>query len=200
PIVNTIVQTGNNIAQTTSNINSILGKLGGLTICITLIVAIIKFHGCVSIPLLPQLKVAPTIIKNPDTTKAIVTSPTIVSYTPKATKANPNPTPVLIEKPIEGRVSVTNGVINIQNSGFCIIPKVSYCYALGDGFQIAGGARFFFAGDFGAEILTSDHRAFLGIDVRDPIFNLLTSSLGISPSWTNFVIAPYIAESITLTL
>lgn len=200
PIIESVAETTANIAATTNNINSLLGKASVLAICLILVIGIIKFHGCNVLNLIPNVKIAPTIVKNQDTNKTITISPNNVTYTPKADKQNPNPTPIIISKPIEGKVSLKNGEINIQNSGFTIIPKLSEVYVLGDGLQTAAGVRVFFAGSFGIETLIDLNRAFIGIDCRDPIFNLLTTSVGASPSWSNFAIQPYIGESITLAL
>jgi len=102
-------------------------------------------------------------------TGTVETTANNVKLTPKATKANPKPTPENIWKPKEGTVSVTpnqDGTANvkIQRTGFCFEPK------LGAGFDGTlyplGGLRFFFHERFGLEVLGSEKYAHLGADFR----------------------------------
>lgn len=201
PVIATeAVQTVANIANTGKNINSILTKVTVLSTILAVIIAIIKFHGCMDLNFIPGIKLAPTVIKATDTNKTIIINPSSVIYTPKATKQDPNPIAVIVSKPIEAKVSIKSGEISVQNSGFVFIPKISEVYVLGNKLQTALGARILFTGNFGLEALVNTDRCFIGIDYRDPILNLLTTSMGVSPGWTEFGIRPYIGESITLCL
>lgn len=197
-VVNTATTVVNDVSKAQS-----IGKTVGIVILIAGIVfGVLKLKGC---NILPDLKILPTKITDTDTSKPVIESPNRVTYTPKATKDNPHPTPTTVPKPLEGKVKNVNGIITIQNAGFCLIPKLGAVFipALDRDkqFEGVGGVRFFFAGSFGSEVLTSDKRIFLGVDVRDPILNLLTTSVGATSDYGDlFKPTIYVGEAATLAI
>lgn len=155
------------------------------------------FKGCSCFPNLP-FKIGPTVIKNADPNQPTVITSTSVTYTPKINGKDGKP--IKVSKPVEGKVTIDNGIVKIQNSGFTLVPKLGGIYSFGDKkFELAGGARLLFVSSFGFETLLNDQRLFIGLDVRDPIFNSLTTSVGISSPYLNIgQISPYFGEEATL--
>lgn len=198
-VVADVVQTTSNISNVVKSTNSIATKAMVIIICAIIFLGFLKFKGCLPSINLPGIKIGPTVINNPDTTKPIIQTSTHVTYTPKPSKQNPYPTPVIIPKPLEGTVTIADGKIVVQNSGLVIVPKIGLVYVVNKDFELVAGIRFLFAGDFGLEAMVNDQRLFLGIDARDPIFNLATTSLGVTTPYADFN-APgiYLGEQLTL--
>ena len=148
-----------------------------------------------------------------DSTQPVSVSPDRVTYTPKISKENPHPKPLSVWKPIESVPVIKNGETVIPFGGFCLIPKLGACYVLGNGLQGYGSIRFIYLAvhdtihleksgwDLGMEFGGNIHNAFLGVDVRDPIFNLLTTSVGAALPWGDpFKTSVYLGESASLSL
>lgn len=129
----------------------------------------------------------------------VVVNPNNVIYTPPATTQNPHPTPTKIPKPIEGSVTNINGVIKVQNIGFCFEPFIGYQYTLGADARPYLSARLIYDDNLGVQVGVNDERAFLGFDYRLPVLNLLTVAAGESMSYTANL-APYVALNAELSL
>lgn len=196
--IHEIVQTASNIEKTVQSTNSLTTKIMVVIVCITLLIAFLKFRGCLPSINLPGLNPGPTVVKNTDTTKPITQTPTRIIYTPKPSKTNPNPTSIIINKPVESTTTIKNGNITVQNSGFVIEPKLGYSLTL-DGFRPYLSARIFFVRNYGIEIGANDQRAFLGVDYRLPILNMLFIAGGGSISYLG-QLSPYLAANVQLAL
>lgn len=176
----------------------------------TLLIAVglFQLRGCGFWPKLSTLWV------KTDPAKPLIVKPGRVIYTPSATEEDPDPTPVELWKPLESvPVLGTDGVLKIPFSGFTLIPKAGATYVLNQGLQAYGSARVFFAGardgghperdgfNFGIEVGANIHNGFLGVDLRDPLLNLLTTSLGAAFPWGSpGSVTLYLGQSATLAL
>ena len=176
-----------NTSSLVNNIKIIVIVLGAIFI----ILGVLK--GCSCFPHIP-FKIGDTTIKDADPTKPAIITATYISYTPK------NGKPVKVSKPVEGKVTIENGTIKIQNSGLVFVPKLGAIYSFGDkDLEWTIGARLIFVSSFGFEAMLNDRRLFAGIDFRDPILNSLTTSVGLSTPYKSLgQISPYLGEEVTL--
>lgn len=134
------------------------------------------------------------ITVEPDPTKPTVTKPTSYTYTPKPTAGNPKPTPVTVPKPVEGNVTVIGETVKVQQLGFCLIPKAGYSTE-----GLYGGARVFFWGKFGMELMANERCGFLGVDYRLPFLNQITVAAGGRAEYkVPVTFGPYAGASICL--
>jgi len=182
----------------TKDVSSIVNNIKIITFILAIAgIAFGIFKGCSCLPHIP-FKIGPTTIKNADQTQSTIITSTSVTYIPKVNGKDGKP--IKIHKPVEGKVTIKNGVIKIQNSGLTFVPKLGTIYSFGDKqFEWILGARFLFIGNFGGETFLNDKRFGLGADVRDPVFNVLTTSVGISTSYSNIgQLSPYVGEEATL--
>lgn len=186
------------VSQPLTNAKPIMGKLvaGALAVGLIVLVLALKCNF-----FLPSLKIGPTVVKA-DTSKPVRVNTTSATFTPKPTKADPNPTPVTVSKPIEGKAEYdpSTGKLKITNSGFCFELKAGLSLTEVDGLRPYAGARVFFLKNFGLELMGNDQRAFVGADYRLPVLNLLTLSAGESFGFTDPTLQPYLGLSAQISI
>lgn len=125
-----------------------------------------------------------------DLSKPIIEIPLKVTYTDKKGVKHS------VSKPIEGTVKIVNDKLTIQEAGFCLIPKTGWNSTN----RWYAGVRFFYWDSFGLEAMANDQRAFLGVDYRLPILNMITIAGGGQTSFQQFGLGVYCGTSISLAL
>jgi hypothetical protein len=92
----------------------------------------------------------------------------------------------IIYKPVEGGVAIGgDGLLVIQQKGFCFVPKVGFMLVPGESPRAYVGARLAFWHRMGIEAGANDKRALMGIDARIPWLQSLMISGGATSKWAD---------------
>lgn len=184
------------VTKTVSSVSSTIKLIMAVIALGSVIFGLSKGCSCIH---LPNLQVAPTKITNANPNN-IVVAPNSVTYTPAVTKANPNPKPVTVYKPIEAPILVNGDTIIIPHLGFCLEPFVGYSFTIQDQLRPYVAARLIYWNQAGLQLGLNDRRVFAGLDYRLPIADLMIFALGVSSPYGDISFQPYAGLDIQLSL
>lgn len=139
--------------------------------------------------LLPQVAVAPVTMAIEPGSKVEYFKNKVKVTPPKkpgipGQPATPEPTPREIHHPVELRPwTDKNGILHVEQSGFCLVPLLGGAWSTGDGAQWGqsrswwqAGARVFVAGQAGLQAAGSDRGWSPQLDLRPFDSNILISA------------------------